>query len=78
MPLSQPKLIFKAAPSAERELVERWAPGRRSGNAYGPIETTACERWPGPLARRLSAYSQIELLNPAILASEPQEVAAQL
>jgi amino acid adenylation domain-containing protein len=65
------KTLITAGESCSAAIVERWSPGRRFINAYGPTEVTVCaslwvcqENWTGvpPIGRPL-ANTQIYLLN---------------
>ncbi|GAA4791365.1 non-ribosomal peptide synthase/polyketide synthase [Streptomyces ziwulingensis] len=42
--------LIVGAEACPAELVDRWAPGRRMINSYGPTETTIVASWTGPLA----------------------------
>ncbi|KAA0920607.1 non-ribosomal peptide synthetase, partial [Streptomyces apricus] len=42
--------LIVGAEACPAELVDRWAPGRRMINSYGPTETTIVASWTGPLS----------------------------
>ncbi|MFJ8593552.1 non-ribosomal peptide synthase/polyketide synthase [Streptomyces sp. NPDC093598] len=44
------RTLIVGAEACPAELVDRWAPGRRMINSYGPTETTIVASWTGPLA----------------------------
>ncbi|MDI1457591.1 amino acid adenylation domain-containing protein, partial [Streptomyces sp. ATE26] len=43
------RTLIVGAEACSAELVDRWAPGRRMINSYGPTETTIVATWTGPL-----------------------------
>ena len=44
------RTLIVGAEACPAHLVERWAPGRRMINSYGPTEATVVTTWTGPLA----------------------------
>ncbi|WP_042368094.1 non-ribosomal peptide synthase/polyketide synthase [Streptacidiphilus neutrinimicus] len=44
------RTLIVGAEACPADLVERWAPGRRVVNSYGPTEATVVATWTGPLA----------------------------
>ncbi|MFF4815699.1 non-ribosomal peptide synthase/polyketide synthase [Kitasatospora sp. NPDC001309] len=44
------RTLIVGAEACPAELVDRWAPGRRMINSYGPTEATIVATWTGPLA----------------------------
>ncbi|BDH12172.1 non-ribosomal peptide synthase/polyketide synthase [Streptomyces hygroscopicus] len=44
------RTLIVGAEACPADLVERWAPGRRMINSYGPTEATVVSTWTGPLA----------------------------
>ncbi|GAA0968406.1 non-ribosomal peptide synthase/polyketide synthase [Streptomyces rhizosphaericus] len=43
------RTLIVGADACSAELVDRWAPGRRMVNSYGPTEATVVSTWSGPL-----------------------------
>ncbi|MFJ6381175.1 non-ribosomal peptide synthase/polyketide synthase [Kitasatospora sp. NPDC092039] len=43
------RTLIVGAEACPAELVDRWAPGRRMVNSYGPTEATIVATWTGPL-----------------------------
>ncbi|MFE4399204.1 amino acid adenylation domain-containing protein, partial [Kitasatospora sp. NPDC056808] len=43
------RTLIVGAEACSAELVDRWAPGRRMVNSYGPTEATIVATWTGPL-----------------------------
>ncbi|MFD5434091.1 non-ribosomal peptide synthase/polyketide synthase [Kitasatospora sp. NPDC127067] len=43
------RTLIVGAEACSAELVDRWAPGRRMINSYGPTEATIVATWTGPL-----------------------------
>ncbi|MFD7711537.1 amino acid adenylation domain-containing protein, partial [Streptomyces sp. NPDC059786] len=43
------RTLIVGAEACSAELVDRWAPGRRMINSYGPTEATIVASWTGPL-----------------------------
>ncbi|WP_223778478.1 non-ribosomal peptide synthase/polyketide synthase [Streptomyces sp. 135] len=43
------RTLIVGAEACSADLVDRWAPGRRMINSYGPTETTIVATWTGPL-----------------------------
>ncbi|WP_405655597.1 non-ribosomal peptide synthase/polyketide synthase [Streptomyces sp. RK9] len=43
------RTLIVGAEACPPDLVERWAPGRRMVNSYGPTEATVVATWTGPL-----------------------------
>ncbi|MFD6285592.1 non-ribosomal peptide synthase/polyketide synthase [Streptomyces sp. NPDC060205] len=48
--LPQLRTLIVGAEACPADLVERWAPGRRMINSYGPTEATVVATWTGPLS----------------------------
>ncbi|WJE01554.1 non-ribosomal peptide synthase/polyketide synthase [Streptomyces antimycoticus] len=44
------RTLIVGGDACSAELVDRWAPGRRLVNSYGPTEATVVSTWSGPLA----------------------------
>ncbi|MEU0842433.1 non-ribosomal peptide synthase/polyketide synthase [Streptomyces sp. NPDC005962] len=44
------RTLIVGGDACSAELVDRWAPGRRMINSYGPTESTVVSTWSGPLA----------------------------
>jgi amino acid adenylation domain-containing protein/non-ribosomal peptide synthase protein (TIGR01720 family) len=44
------RTLIVGAEACPSDLVERWAPGRRMINSYGPTEATVVATWTGPLS----------------------------
>ncbi|EPH45403.1 putative Linear gramicidin synthase subunit C [Streptomyces aurantiacus JA 4570] len=44
------RTLIVGAEACPPDLVERWAPGRRMINSYGPTEATVVATWTGPLS----------------------------
>jgi len=66
-------ILVVAGEACPAELVDRWAPGRRFFNAYGPTEATVCASFaevrPGsikPSIGRPSGHSRIYILDDAM------------
>ncbi|MEV5320350.1 non-ribosomal peptide synthase/polyketide synthase [Streptomyces sp. NPDC052687] len=49
------RTLIVGAEACPPHLVERWAPGRRMINSYGPTEATVVATWTGPLAQGTGA-----------------------
>nr|WP_112264136.1 non-ribosomal peptide synthetase [Lentzea terrae] len=49
VPLPDFRTLIVGGDACTPELVERWAPGRRMINAYGPTESTVVSTWSEPL-----------------------------
>ncbi|MEU5017771.1 non-ribosomal peptide synthase/polyketide synthase [Streptomyces angustmyceticus] len=49
------RTLIVGAEACPADLVERWAPGRRMINSYGPTEATVVSTWTGPLAPEAGA-----------------------
>ncbi|MFI8192534.1 non-ribosomal peptide synthase/polyketide synthase [Streptomyces sp. NPDC085946] len=47
--LPELRTLIVGAEACPADLVERWAPGRRMINSYGPTEATVVATWTGPL-----------------------------
>ncbi|MFC1431719.1 non-ribosomal peptide synthase/polyketide synthase [Streptacidiphilus sp. N1-3] len=47
---AHPRTLIVGAEACPAALVDRWAPGRRMINSYGPTEATIVATWTGPLA----------------------------
>jgi amino acid adenylation domain-containing protein/non-ribosomal peptide synthase protein (TIGR01720 family) len=48
--LPELRTLIVGGDACSAELVDRWAPGRRMINSYGPTEATVVSTWSGPLA----------------------------
>ncbi|MFD7712390.1 amino acid adenylation domain-containing protein [Streptomyces sp. NPDC059786] len=49
------RTLIVGAEACPPDLVERWAPGRRMINSYGPTEATVVATWTGPLSPSAAA-----------------------